>query len=377
MGNSCGATKVPKSTDTPKEIPHVFNANYKLGEVLGQGAYSTVKLAIHKYKHTKVAVKIVNRQDLSTADEDLLKQEVSIMQRLQHNHIIQLFDFFEEEKFYYLVLEYMDGGELFDRIVKKTSYNEKEARDVVRILVDALNYCHSKGIVHRDLKPENLLLTSKSDDANLKIADFGFAIQENGNFLSTQCGTPGYIAPEILERKPYGREVDMWSIGVITYILLGGYPPFHDDNMRKLFKKIKKGEFTFHVEYWKNISTEAKDLISGLLTVDTKKRLTAQDVLKHPWLLADDAKLSAIPLTDNLNELKRYNAARRWKKGYNAVKFMLFMQQIIAEKKNTGDDKSDTQSDVDDANTSSKGGNITVTDDNDDSEQVRTGEKSL
>ena len=137
----------------------------------------------------------------------------------------------------------------------------------------------------RDLKPENLLLTSETDDASIKVADFGFAIQGAAkSSLTTQCGTPGYVAPEILRSEPYGKAVDMWSIGVITYILLGGYPPFHDDNQKALFRKIKKGEFEFHEEYWGGVSDEAKNLITGLLQIDPNNRLTVDDMLKHPWV---------------------------------------------------------------------------------------------
>lgn len=189
-----------------RNVSHPYRCRYRTGEVLGEGAYSTVKLAINKVSGQRAAVKIVSRPDISKEDEVALRQEVEIMQSLNHPHIVHCFDFFEEERYYYLVLEFMEGGELFDRIVKKTVYNEKEARDVVKILVDAIKYCHDRNIVHRDLKPENLLLSSKSDDADLKIADFGFAIRTGtGNMLSTQCGTPGYIAPEILENKPYGK----------------------------------------------------------------------------------------------------------------------------------------------------------------------------
>ena len=151
-------------------------------------------------------MKIVDRTSLKPEDEAGLKQEVEIMQKLNHPHIVRLIDFFAEDKKYFLVIELMEGGELFDRIVKRKVYNEKQARDVVKILVDAIKYCHDNDVVHRDLKPENLLLTSPNDDADLKIADFGFAVSDNGsqNMLKTQCGTPNYIAPEILRGERYG-----------------------------------------------------------------------------------------------------------------------------------------------------------------------------
>jgi calcium/calmodulin-dependent protein kinase I len=224
----------------------------------------------------------------------------------------------EPEKFY-VVMEYLDGGELFDRIVKKTFYNEKEARDLVKILLQALKYLHDRSIVHRDLKPENLLMTNKDDDANVKLADFGFAVLADGFNVTTQCGTPGYMAPEILENKSYGKPVDLWAFGVILYILLGGYPPFHDDNQRVLFRKIIKGEFHFHVEYWSTVSEEAKDLIRGLLTLDMKKRLTVDQALAHPWVTAADEALAAHSLDSNLAELRKYQATRKLRAGVKAV----------------------------------------------------------
>ena len=169
---------------------------------------------------------------------------------MSHPNIVQLINFYDEPKQYLIVMEYLEGGELFDRIVKKSFYNEKEARDLAFIMLSAVKYMHDLNVVHRDLKPENLLLKSVSDDADVKIADFGFAAYSKGDDLKEQCGTPGYVAPEILARKPYGKAVDMWSVGVITYILLGGYPPFHHENQKELFKIIQKGHFEFHKEYW-------------------------------------------------------------------------------------------------------------------------------
>merc|ERR1711933_658317 len=185
------------------------------------------------------------------------------------------------------------GGELFDRIVSKSFYNEKEARDVCKILFEAIGYCHSKQVAHRDLKPENLLLRSEDNDSEIKIADFGFAKKcLTPNSLTTQCGTPGYVAPEILEGVAYDTQADMWSLGVIVYILLGGYPPFIEQNQRDLFKKIRKGEYEFHDEYWNQISSDAKDLISSLLTVNPDDRATAKMVLSSKWILGDDAALA-------------------------------------------------------------------------------------
>ena len=185
---------------------------------------------------------------------------------------------------YYLVAEYLEGGELFDRIVDKSSYTESEARDVCRILFTALSYIHSRGIVHRDLKPENLLLQNKDSDSEIKIADFGFAKEaSNGDHsLKTMCGTPGYVAPEILRKERYGTKVDMWSMGVIVFILLGGYPPFYADSPKQLCMLSMVGKFEFEPEYWGEISVGAKDMICSLLVTDPAKRASAEDILSHP-----------------------------------------------------------------------------------------------
>jgi len=165
----------------------------------------------------------VTKSKLTKEDEIALKDEIIVLRELQHQHIIRLYDVFEEKSFWYLVTEKMTGGELFDRIVSKSFYNEKEARDVCKILFEAIGYCHSHSVAHRDLKPENLLLRSEDNDSEIKIADFGFAKKVlTPNSLTTQCGTPGYVAPEILEGVAYDTKSDMWSLGGIVYIQLGG-----------------------------------------------------------------------------------------------------------------------------------------------------------
>ena len=239
---------------------------------------------------------------------------------LQHVHLIRLYDFFTEPSTYYLVMEQMSGGELFDRIVAKAYYNEKEARDTCKILLEAVGFMHANHVAHRDLKPENLLLHSKDDDSAVKIADFGFAkkVYEECS-LTTQCGTPGYVAPEILEGTPYDHRADMWSVGVILYILLGGYPPFIESTQRDLFRKIRRGEYEFHEEYWGTVSSEAKDLISSLLTVKASKRLDATQALENPWIKGDDASLAKKGLDKNLKEFKKFNAKRKFKAAVSTI----------------------------------------------------------
>lgn len=302
-----------KSAQSPQTGSTAFRNAYSVGKTLGEGAFSVVKEVTSRRNRTAYAAKIVTKAKLTKEDELALKDEISILRAMNHEHIIRLFDVFDETTYYYLVTELMLGGELFDRIVTKAFYNEKEARDVCKILFGALDYCHQKDVAHRDLKPENLLLVSKTNDKNIKIADFGFAKRvTSSKCLLTQCGTPGYVAPEILHGVPYGTAADMWSLGVITYILLGGYPPFIEQNQRELFKKIKRGQYEFHVEYWGSISSDAKNLIAGMLTVDPEKRLNAEQCLRAPWITGtDDTALEGKDLGLNLDRFRRYNAKRK------------------------------------------------------------------
>ena len=289
-----------------------FGEVYRVGKTLGEGAFSVVKEGVNRESGDKFAVKVVTKAKMNKEDLMALKDEISILKRLTHPHIIRLYDVFEDSSYYYLVTEMMRGGELFDRIVAKTFYNEKDARDVCKILFEALGYCHSRNVAHRDLKPENLLLMSAKDDRNIKLADFGFAKATTSDAcLTTQCGTPGYVAPEILNGVPYGTKADMWSLGVIIYILLGGYPPFIEQNQRELFRRIRKGQYEFHVEYWGSVSSEAKDLIASLLTVDPVRRLSASKALQNAWITGSDALLEGKDLGANLTEFKKFNAKRK------------------------------------------------------------------
>jgi calcium/calmodulin-dependent protein kinase I len=331
---------------------------------LGAGAFSVVKEGTNKKLGGTYAIKIVTKAKLTEEDEAALQDEISVLKELQHPNIIRLYDVFDEKQYYYLVTECMNGGELFDRIVQKSYYNEKEARDTCLVLFRALQFCHDHQVAHRDLKPENLLLSvciflgfvlcvcmchgahhfiplkhihspankqlqSTESDSNIKLADFGFAkkcLQPDS--LRTQCGTPGYVAPEILEGVPYGTQADMWSIGVIVYILLGGYPPFIEQNQRELFRRIRKAQYKFHDEYWSQVSTEAKDLIKSLLTVDPKTRMNATDVINNDkWINAGAEMLAEQDLGINLVEFKKFNAKRKFKA---AVKTVMATQKLTS-----------------------------------------------
>lgn len=297
-----------------------FNQTYMLARELGSGAFSVVKLGIHQETGQKTAVKIVSKKKLSEEDYASLLTEIEILRSLDHPHIIKLYETFEEGNDFYIVTELVEGGELFDRIVSKAHYNEKGARDLVKLMLETIDYVHQSGYVHRDLKPENLLLMSDKDDSSIKIADFGFAKRiDELAAKETACGTPGYVAPEILRGDKYGAEVDVWSMGVICYVLLAGYPPFYDEDQKKLFRKIKEGRFHFHEDYWCNTSHEAMDLIRKMLTVDQTKRWTAAQLLKHPWITMVDENLASRDLTGSIQVMRKFNARRRLKAAADAI----------------------------------------------------------
>lgn len=302
-----------------------FSDRYSLGETLGTGAFATVKLGIRLEDDSKYAVKIVTKSKLSRSDEGALRDEISILQALHSlpdpsPHILKLISVYNEPNFYYLVTELVEGGGLFQRIIEKRSYSEKETRDICLILIGAIGYCHDHNFAHRDLKPENLLLMSKGNDSDIKIADFGFARRVTSEAcLSTKCGTPYYVAPEVLSGVLYGTKVDMWSLGVITYILLAGYPPFEDINLRRLFHRICIGKFTFHQDYWADVSHHAKDLVTNLLQVNPRERFNAQQALQHPWFQDDQQVLATHDLKDSLSKLRTFNAQRKLRATVYAV----------------------------------------------------------
>ncbi|GAM29199.1 hypothetical protein SAMD00019534_123750 [Acytostelium subglobosum LB1] len=283
---------------------------YELKQELGRGAFSIVYLAVHRQTQQNYAVKVINKSDLGKDYEKNLKMEVDILTRVNHPNIISLKELFDTPNKLYLVMELVTGGELFDKIVEKGSYTEADAIQLVRKIVSAVEYLHNINIVHRDLKPENLLLKTSGNDLEVAIADFGLSkIIGQQTMMQTACGTPSYVAPEVLNATGYDKEVDMWSIGVITYILLCGFPPFYGDTIPEIFEYIMEGNFDYPAEYWGHITPAAKDFINHLLVVDVNSRLTAKDALTHPWLNSTNAPTTA--LTGVHDKMKEFNAERQ------------------------------------------------------------------
>lgn len=314
--------------DYEKDKSQTLEEKYSLKELLGTGAFSEVRLAERKDVPGEMyAVKIIDKKALK-GKEDSLENEIKVLRRLTHPNIVQLLETYEDKQKVYLIMELVTGGELFDRIVEKGSYTEKDASDLIRQVLEAVNYMHEQGVVHRDLKPENLLYYSPEEDSKIMISDFGLSKMEDSGIMATACGTPGYVAPEVLAQKPYGKAVDVWSIGVISYILLCGYPPFYDENDANLFAQILKGEFEFDSPYWDDISDFAKDFIRQLMCVDVKKRFTCRQALQHPWISGNAASNKNIHGTVSEQLKKNFAAKSKWKQAYHAATVIRQMQRM-------------------------------------------------
>ncbi|KAK0173975.1 hypothetical protein PV328_007103 [Microctonus aethiopoides] len=326
FGKKDSSKKLKKDGRDEKSSPSVDD-KYILKELLGTGAFSEVRLAESKEKPGQMyAVKIIDKKALK-GKEDSLENEIRVLRRLTHPNIVQLLETFEDKHKVYLIMELVTGGELFDRIVEKGSYTEKDASGLIRQVLEAVDYMHEQGVVHRDLKPENLLYYSADEDSKIMISDFGLSKMEDSGIMATACGTPGYVAPEVLAQRPYGKAVDVWSIGVISYILLCGYPPFYDENDANLFAQILKGEFEFDSPYWDDISDSAKDFIHKLMCVNVDERYTCKQALAHPWISGNAASNKNIHGTVS-EQLKKNFAKSRWKQAYHAATVIRQMQRL-------------------------------------------------
>lgn len=322
MAESCPRSRRHKAGDLgTQEVKRKYKIDFSNRGKLGSGAYSTVYrcTSLEVAGREECAVKVIRLGKMAKDELEALKVEVEILREINHPNVIKLYDYFEDdlnatpEPMAYIVTDILEGGELFDRIVERTYYSEFEARKVIQILLDVMMHLHDKNIAHRDLKPENLLLKSMKDDHSLKVADFGFAARTRGRSLSTQCGTPNYVAPEIIRSEKYGCEVDMWSVGVLTFVLLGGYPPFHHDVQSELFKRIKNADYKYDEQYWNVVSEDAKDFISKLLVTNPSKRLMARQAMIHPWLVKGDHELVSRHLNGALKNLQGFHARRKFR----------------------------------------------------------------
>ncbi|XP_072351908.1 calcium/calmodulin-dependent protein kinase type II subunit delta isoform X1 [Scyliorhinus torazame] len=292
-----------------------FTDEYQLFEELGKGAFSVVRRCMKISTGQEYAAKIINTKKLSARDHQKLEREARICRLLKHPNIVRLHDSISEEGFHYLVFDLVTGGELFEDIVAREYYSEADASHCIQQILESVNHCHLNGIVHRDLKPENLLLASKLKGAAVKLADFGLAIEVQGDQQAWFgfAGTPGYLSPEVLRKDPYGKPVDMWACGVILYILLVGYPPFWDEDQHRLYQQIKAGAYDFPSPEWDTVTPEAKDLINKMLTINPAKRITASEALKHPWICQRSTVASCMHRQETVECLKKFNARRKLK----------------------------------------------------------------
>ncbi|XP_076150385.1 calcium/calmodulin-dependent protein kinase type II delta 2 chain isoform X2 [Alosa pseudoharengus] len=292
-----------------------FTDEYQLFEELGKGAFSVVRRCVKISSGQEYAAKIINTKKLSARDHQKLEREARICRLLKHPNIVRLHDSISEEGFHYLVFDLVTGGELFEDIVAREYYSEADASHCIQQILESVHHCHVNGIVHRDLKPENLLLASKLKGAAVKLADFGLAIEVQGDQQAWFgfAGTPGYLSPEVLRKDPYGKPVDMWACGVILYILLVGYPPFWDEDQHRLYQQIKAGAYDFPSPEWDTVTPEAKDLINKMLTINPSKRITATEALKHPWICQRSTVASMMHRQETVECLKKFNARRKLK----------------------------------------------------------------
>ncbi|KAM6998132.1 calcium/calmodulin-dependent protein kinase type II subunit gamma isoform 8-T8 [Tautogolabrus adspersus] len=292
-----------------------FTDEYQLYEELGKGAFSIVRRCVKKSTGQEYAAKIINTKKLSARDHQKLEREARICRLLKHPNIVRLHDSISEEGFHYLVFDLVTGGELFEDIVAREYYSEADASHCINQILESVSHIHQHDIVHRDLKPENLLLASKMKGAAVKLADFGLAIEVQGDQQAWFgfAGTPGYLSPEVLRKDPYGKPVDIWACGVILYILLVGYPPFWDEDQHKLYQQIKAGAYDFPSPEWDTVTPEAKNLINQMLTINPAKRITADQAIKHPWVCQRSTVASMMHRQETVECLRKFNARRKLK----------------------------------------------------------------
>uniref|UniRef100_A0A665VEK6 Serine/threonine-protein kinase DCLK2 n=1 Tax=Echeneis naucrates TaxID=173247 RepID=A0A665VEK6_ECHNA len=336
---SLASTKVCSSMDEGDGLgllwyfPAPIAERYKVGRTLGDGNFAVVRECVEKSSGREYALKIISK-DKCRGKEHMIQSEVSILRRVKHPNIVLLIEEMDTHSELYLVMELVKGGDLFDAITSSNKYTERDASCMLFNLASAIKYLHSHNIVHRDIKPENLLVYEHHDGSkSLKLGDFGLATIVNGP-LFTVCGTPTYVAPEIVAETGYGLKVDIWAAGVITYILLCGFPPFRGsgEDQEALFEQILRGQLDFPAPYWDNVSDTAKALITGMLQVEVDQRYAAVQVLDHPWVNDDGAseKEHQLPVAGKIK--KNFNTGPRLSSTAAGVSVITLNQDLTIQR---------------------------------------------
>ncbi|XP_074499434.1 calcium/calmodulin-dependent protein kinase IGb isoform X2 [Sebastes fasciatus] len=307
-----------------KKVTENIQDVFDFMEELGSGAFSEVFMVREKKTGKLNAMKCVKKKQKIDLN---LENEIAVLRRIKHDNVVGMEDFYESCTHYYLIMELVSGGELFDRILDRGVYSEKDASSVIQQVLQAVSYLHENGIVHRDLKPENILYYSPDEDSKIMISDFGLSKMVDDDIMSTACGTPGYVAPEVLAQKPYSKAVDCWSIGVITYILLCGYPPFYEESETRLFSKIMKAQYEFDSPFWDDISESAKDFIRNMMQKNPSMRYSTDLALRHPWIIGKTARSQDIYYSVSVQIQKNF-AKSKWKQAYNATVAINHMKKL-------------------------------------------------
>ncbi|RIB08836.1 kinase-like domain-containing protein [Gigaspora rosea] len=301
--------------------PAELEKRYKVSSnVLGVGSFAIVKECMDKVTKESYALKIISKK----AIKNMLTTELDILKKIKHENLVKLHDLYETDEGVYIVTDLARGGELFNQLLLKGSYTEKDAANLVHQMLKGVAYLH-------DNDPENLLFMDKSDDSILMITDFGLSkiLKTNDDILMTACGTPGYVAPEVLSQKGYNKPVDLWSVGVITYTMLCGYPPFYGENQAVLLQSIMAGNYEYDEEDWGEISDDAKDLIDKFLCFDPLKRITAKEALKHKWFTS----AADVNILDNVR--KHLSPKDTFKRAVRLVQGVNRLQKLSKNKQQT------------------------------------------
>jgi calcium-dependent protein kinase len=289
-----------------------FSDDYKLKETLGEGAFGVVGKCENLISGAIRAVKMLSKKNISNDDLKSIANEIKLCKEIDHPNIMKMYEEYEDKKFLYIVTELIEGGELFDELIRRKKFTEKDCALIIKQILEALAYCHAEGIAHKDLKPENILLHKKKDISSIKLIDFGTGERFNKDAkMSTVIGTPYYVAPEVLEGS-YDEKCDVWGVGVIMFVLLSGTPPFNGKNDDEIMKNVRKGKYEFKHDKWKGVSDEAKNLIDQMLVLDPEDRISATEAIEHEWfdiVYNDDYEPKG--LKGAISGLKKFEAEKK------------------------------------------------------------------